>query len=262
MTEIASYHLYRVGEDPAGYLVDPGGIDNPGHLRHARPYLLSGKDYFLFPVGVEGFSRDGTALLALHRPIGYNATIGQTLNTEEARISLNGTFPGGPGGADAQQAMVDCINILRSQPPDPGLILVAAGVFLREQYVLPENWNFTHDPEDRTHSISYTITFVRIGEGDAAKDKAGTPPRANPGVSTGNYGQPTKVFTVQDGVRTLRAIAGIVYGNADQWAKLVTYNQGSLALFQRSAALNIAHGLPSYQLPTYRWPLGTKFRYE
>lgn len=263
--EIVKFEIWKpsTGQDPAKYLVDPGSVVAPGQhsagqLRHARPYLVSDQAFFVFPVGVEGFTRSGQATLGLHHYIGGNTVEGVTIHFEEARIELSGTFP----GITAQDNMVECINILRSQPASPGLVLYAPGVFEREQYILPESWNFTHDPADRSHSIDYTITLVRIGEGTKVPDKAGTPPPPNPSITKRKpKGKPARIFIVKDNVRTLRAVAKAVYGDQSKWNKIVQLNQGQLASWQRGQGMNVANGLPSYQLPTYRWPIGTKFSY-
>ena len=257
--EIAEFEHWRpgTGQDTAKYLVEPGhvraaGDHSAGQLRHARPYLVSGPQIFVFPAGVESFTRSGQAQLGLHHYIGDNTVDGVTIHYEEARIELSGTFP----GITAQDNMVNCINILRSKPREPGLVLWAPGVFEREQYVLAENWNFTHDREDRTHSIEYTISLVRIGEGRNAGDKSGISPPPNPTNKTKPRGKPSRIFTAKDGARTLRAIAQIVYGDQSKWQRLVTLNQGQLNTWKRNHP-----SVPTFQLPTFRWPLGTKFRY-
>jgi hypothetical protein len=265
--DVAEYEIWRpgTGQDPAKYLVDPGTVRlqegqvkaSPGSLRHGRPCLMNGNHLFVFPVGVEGFTRSGTATLGLHRYIGDNSVDGITVHYEEGRIELRGTFP----GLTAQDTMVDCINVLRSPSPDPGLVLFAPGVFEQEQYVLPETWNFDHAEDDRTHSITYSITFVRIGEGGKVSDKHGAPPPPNPGTKTKPKGKPSQIFTIKDGARTLRQVAASVYGNQDLWQRLVDLNAGQLADWQRGNALNDAYNLPTYQLPTFRWPIGTQFRY-
>lgn len=249
------------GNDPAKYLVRPGSITgrnkhSPGNLTHARPYMISGNTIFAFPVGVEGFTRSGSAQLGLHKYLGENAVRGNVTHREEARIELSGTFP----GVTAQELMVNCINILRAVSPKPGLILYAPGVFNAEQFVLPESWTFTHDPEDRTHSIAYTISFVRTGEGQTVDDPIGKPPDEQPGVKSIPRGKPIRTFSVTDGARTLRQISFIVYKDANKWQKIVQLNAGQLALFQRSAAVNAQNNLPTWKLPLYRWPIGTKFR--
>lgn len=250
------------GLDPAAYLIDPGTVSGPGQhsagqLAHARPYIVAGNSIFVFPVGVEGFRRTGSATLGTHKYIGDNAVDGVTTHFEEARITLTGTFP----GLTAQDTMVECINTLRAQHEDNGLVLYAPGVFEREQYVLADDWEFDHAEDDRTHSITYSITFLRIGEGRNVTDPRGAAPPPQPTAGTMTKGSPAKTFIVRDGAQTLRAIAGIVYGNVNKWPQLVDLNAGQLADWQRGNALNAIYGLPTYQIPTYRWPVGTKFRY-
>lgn len=240
------------GQDPAKYLVNPGQVSAPGkhtagQLAHARPYIVNGNAIFVFPVGVEGFRRSGTATLGMHKYIGDNSVDGITTHYEEGRIYLSGTLP----GLTAQDAMVACINILRTPSTDQGLILYAPGVFEREQYVLAEDWQFDHDEDDRTHSITYQITFVRIGEGNKVKDPTGSPPPPQPSIST-TKGKSARIFVARDGAQTLRSIASVVYGDASKWTKLVVVN---------ASAAGVLLNVPSYQIPTYRFPIGTKFQY-
>jgi len=250
--KIAQYARWRqnVGQDPAKYLVDPGSVGTPGGLRHPRPYLVNGKMIFIFPVGPEGFHRSGQAQLGLHHYIGDNAVDGVTVHYEEARIELSGTFP----GITSQDNMVECINILRTPPQDPGLILRAPGVFDNEAYCLPESWDFSHDSDDRTHSIDYTITLVRLGEGKKLKDPHGAAATPNPTVRRGkSRGKSSRIFTVKDNARTFRAISNIVYGTPAKWQKILQLNGNTVGSWWNS--------IPTYQLPTFRWPVGTKFRY-
>jgi hypothetical protein len=245
------------GLDPAKYLLDPGQVLAPGkhsagQLAHARPYISNGSDFFVFPVGAEGFRSQSQAQLGLHRYIGDNAVDGVVIHREESRIVLTGTFP----GITSQDNMVECRNILRSIPHGPGIILWAPGVFEREQFVLAENWDFNHDADDRTHSIDYTITLVRIGGGHKVKDPTGRIPPPQPGTKSQPRGKPQRIFTVKAGVRTLRAISKVVYGTQDKWGNLVALNQGQMNAWKKQFP-----NLGAYQLPTYRWPIGTKFRY-
>jgi hypothetical protein len=246
------------GEDTAKYLVNPGTVKSPGrhsagNLRHARPYLANGSKFFVWPIGVEGFTRRGEALLGLHRYIGGNASDGVTINHEEARIELTGTFP----GITAQANMVNCINMLRSKTPERGLILYAPGVFNREQYVLPESWEFDHPEEDRTHSITYRITLARIGEGAKVRDPHGTAPPPNPSVKKIKpKGKPSRIYVINDGIRTLRMVANEVYGNQNSWQELVKKNQTAISKWRKTH-----QNLPNHRLPTFRWPVGTKFHY-
>jgi hypothetical protein len=246
------------GQDPARYLIYPGTINapgrhTPGNLRHARPYLVNGHRLYAFPIGVEGFRRSGQAQLGLRHFLGDNTVDGVTMHYEEARITLSGMFP----GTTAQQNMVECINMLRSHTKERGLILYAPGVFNREQFVLPENWDFSHDADDRTHSIDYTITFVRIGEGKRAKDPKGTPPPRNPTAKRKPKGKPERIFTVRQGVRTLRGIAKVVYGDPTKWPQIVQLNRSQLSSWQGKASENKQGG---WSLPYFRFDIGTKFR--
>lgn len=240
------------GQDPARYLVDPGSVSAPGkhragNLAHARPYIVNGVKIFVFPVGTEGFRRSGQSSLGLHRYIGADSVDGRIMHYEEGRIELRGTFP----GLTSQQCMVDAIHVLTSVAPQSGMTLYAPGVFDREQFVLPESWDFNHDPDDRTHSIDFTITFVRISTGKMLKDPRGKPPPPQPQRKTIPRGKGTRTFTIKDGARTFKSVATIVYDNSGLWSKLADMNQ---PLIQKT-------GIPQHQIPNYRWPIGTKVHY-
>jgi len=206
----------------------------------------------VFPTPVEGFSRSGTAQLGLRHYIGANHVDGVAIHLEEARITLTGTFP----GQTSQINMVECINMLRSKTGGKGLTLYAPGVFNKEQYVLPENWDFTHPEDDRTHSITYSITLVRLGEGPRVNDPLGSPPRSQSRVST-QRGKPQKVFTVKENVRTLRAVAQSVYGSASKWTQLVALNKQQLAQIQKKLGKDTGQ----HKMATFRLPIGLKIHY-
>lgn len=240
------------GQDPAAYLVDPGSVRSAGkhragNLGHARPYIVNGAKLFVFPVGTEGFRRSGQAQLGLHRYIGENAVDGRTMHYEEGRIELRGTFP----GLTSQQCMVDSIHVLTSVAPPNGMVLYVPGVFDREQFVLPESWDFNHDPDDRSHSIDFTITFVKKETGKLVKDPRGTPPPPQPVKKSIPRGSANRTFTIKDGARTFQSVATIVYNNSGLWAKLADMNQ---TLIRRA-------GLGQHQVPNHRWPIGTKIHY-
>src|SRR5215467_6641854 len=245
------------GMDPARYLVFPGSVlapgrHSPGNLRHARPYLVNGRTMFIFPIGVEGFRRSGQAILGLRHYIGDNAADGVTVHYEEGRITLNGTFP----GLTAQQNIVELLSLLRTKTTGNGLVLYAPGVFNKEQFCLPESWDFTHSEDDRTHSIDYTLTLVKLGEGPKVKDPKGVPGPAVPGQKVVPKGKPTREFAVKGNTRTLRAIAWKVYGDANKWTQLVSLNRDRLGVLQSQSRTSSSHNLPYY-----RFAIGTKFRY-
>jgi hypothetical protein len=249
----SDYQVWKqnTGMDTARYLVNPGYVKSAtdksaGNLAHVRPHLVCGSKFFVFPVGVEGFNASGQAMLGLHHYLGASVVAAKQMHREEGRIELTGVFP----GITAQQNMVQCRDLLRSQAPAVGMSFYAEGVFETVQYVLPESWSFTHDEGDRTHSINYTITFVRIGTGPKISDPAGKAPPPQPGVKSNPKGK-GRIFIVRAGVRTLRQISKVVYGNPDKWPRLADLNKNTV--FYTSFG--------SYQLPLVIWPIGTKFKY-
>lgn len=178
----AQIFIPGTGQDPAKYLVNPGSWDErsksmtPGDLAHARPWLDSGNRVFVWPVPTEGFRRTGQSMLGLHHYIGDQYVDAQVIHRDEARIEMTGVFPGTSG----QDNMVEFGNTLNDDPPDAGMVLNVPGVFDQVKFVVPENWEFSHDADDETHSISYTVTFVVIGDGRRLPDPSGTAP-GNPG---------------------------------------------------------------------------------
>lgn len=252
----------NAGHNPARYMVNPGVVKgennhSPGQLRHARPYLVAGTRIFVFPVGVEGFRRSGTAGVSIHRNLNEVAVDVHVFHREEARITLRGTFPGN----QSPEMMTECIAMLRSKSAAPGLTLYAPGLFAREAYVVPESWEFDHPEDDRTHSITYEITFIRTGEGQKTKDTTGKPAPPNPTVLVKPKGKPSRFYTVAQGVVTLRQMAAFLYKDANKWQQIVALNGKLIGNWQKKQIQNQINSLPSYSLPTYRWPLGTKFRY-
>jgi hypothetical protein len=249
-------------DDNAAFLINPGTVKSPGvhsagNMRHARSYIVNGSKIFIFPVGTEGFRRSGTSSLSLHRYIGATSVDGVTVHYEEGHIELSGTFP----GITSPDVKDDCLDILTTPPPDAGAIaLWMPGVFNREQIVLPESWDFAHSADDRSHSIDYTISFVKIGESRTVSDTPGRPSPQVPGVTTLPRGTSSHVFIASERAQTLQQIAKVVYGSQDEWGRLVSLNSGAMAQWQ---AMNDANsfGIATYQLPTYRWPIGTPFNY-
>lgn len=245
----------NTGQDPAAYIIGPGTISGPnkhssGNLRHARPYIVNGNKLFGFPVGVESFRRSGNASIGSHRTIGSRNVRGQTTQYEEGRVELSGVFP----GITSQVKMEACLEILTT-PQRNGMRLYMPGLF-DTLIVLPENWDFSHEGDDRTHSIAYTISFLIIGVSKPVSDPKGKPAPTNPTIKKKPKGKPQRVFTVRANARTLISIARIVYNDADEWRLLVQRNQGQLNKWKKQHPKVTTH-----QIPTYRWPIGTKFSY-
>jgi hypothetical protein len=206
----------------------------------------AGSRMFVFPVGVEGFRRSGETKLDTHFYIGDNSADGVVVHHEEAHIELSGVLP----GLTAQDNMVDCISLLRSCPMD-GMFLYVPGIFEKVQYVLPQTWDFSHEGDDRTHSISFTISYLRIGEGGKTRDPLGTAPPTNiPGSKSDPKGSAAKTFTVKAGARTLRQIASIVYGDPEKW----------ITLYQLNSFGSGGSDTPMFTYATAVLPIGTVLR--
>jgi len=239
-------------QDPARYLILPGdGLKTPGQLKHVRPHIVCGNKIFSWPVGIEGFRVTGQAQLSLHHYLGGNTVDAQTLHREEGRIELTGTFP----GLTAVNNMIALRDLLRSRSPQKGMLFYAPGLFIVEQFVIPESWEFTHDADDRTHSIAYSVILVRVGSGKPIADPSGKQPPQNPGTKTTPKGG-GKFFVVRAGARTFRQIAKKVYGNPDRWPRLVNLNTNEL-----NKMFPYGISIPAHELPTHVWPIGMRIRY-
>lgn len=233
------------GQDPARRLIPDSQLFYP------RPSIQSGNKKFTWPVGVEGFRSSGAAQLAIHRYLGENAVEVNVTHLDEHRLELTGTFPGRTSRAN----MVALRDIIMNKAPERGKILTLPGVFEEVKYVAIENYDFTHDRDDRSHSIDYTISFVVMGTGKKIKPRKGVPPAPQPTVKGANRGQPARYFVARDGGRTFRQVAKLKYGDDDQWRKLVQLNQQLISKATSKGTITSA------QVPNYRWPIGTKIRY-
>ena len=229
------------GQDPARRLIPDS------QLFHKRPSISSGANVFVWPGGVEGFRSSGQALLGKHYFIGDDDVDVQVIHLDEARFEMSGVF----AGKTSVDNMRELKALLASPSPDRGKILYVPGIFERIQYVNCENYDFQHDPDDRTHSISYQIIFIKTGIGKLIKDPHGKPPIPNPKVKKKNKGKSHRKVTVQQGRQTLRQIAKFAYGNANLWTRVLELNE--------TRVKKLAPNVPRHALPNHRFPLGTKF---
>jgi len=234
----------NTGMDPARLLVPDG------NLYHKRPYLQSGDLVYMWPVGVEGLRHSGTAALAIHRYIGDDDVDVQVVHRDESRIEMTGTFP----GITSVDNVAALKLLIRDNTPNAGKILFLPGIFERVQYVVVENYDFVHAADDRTHSFDYTISFIRKGPGKRIADPHGKPAPPNPTRKTKPKGKPSRYAIARSGNQTLKQIANKMYGDANKWKHLADLNA---TLIADSSNSNIAY----YEIPTHRWPLGTKIYY-
>lgn len=234
-------HNARYGEDTARYLLDPGD-------EFRRPYLrIPGGARFRFPVGTEGFRYTGNASLGIHKYIGDADIEVNVIYRDEPRIVMSGLFPGKQGPAFMRQLL----PILEARTPKVGKVLFLPYIFPRIQYVAAENWEFSHDAEDRTRDIGYNLTFLMVGVGSVITIPGPDVPTPNPVPPT----PPVRYVRVKDGQRTLRGLAKKVYHNSTKWNKIYNLNKKKLdADFKK-------HHVPRHKYPSHRLPLGMKLRY-
>ena len=153
--------------------------------------------------------------------------------------------------------MIALRGVLMSDTPTKGKVLHMPGIFETIQYVVNEDYDFSHEGDDWTHSIQYRVSFIIIGTGTKQPDPHGDPPPENPGESKTTRGTTARFFAVKDGYRSFKAIATRVYNDVNMWTRLVTMNQTLIKEFREQRHIFI----PSHQLPTYRWPIGTRVKY-
>jgi hypothetical protein len=228
---------YQFGVDPSRYTVYPKWFEHPS-------IQIPKGAAFVWPLGIEGFRIAGSAKLGVHSYLGDNAVVVEVAHTDERRIEMSGQFPGNTG----VEVMRDLIEILVGKSEFK--ILRLPGVFPLEQYVVMENYDFNHSEDDRTRSVNYSVTFLRMGVGKRTKRRRVVQPPANP-KNKKNKGKPSKVFVVREGARTLRGIAQKVYGTSTRWVDLFELNTQSLS------RLNT----PYHQMPTKQLPLGFWIHY-
>lgn len=233
---------------------DPAATVAIASLRFSPPSIRSGNSQFVWPFGVEGFRRSGTATLGIHKYLGGSNVDVQVIHSDEAHIEMSGTFP----GLTSQAFMEQLLAVITA---DGSKDLLLPGIFTRIQRVFTESYDFSHDPEDRTHSITYTISFVRttIGSTVSSTQKTvalqteNTSGPSNPrNVSAATLAQSDRVYTVVPGAQTLREISAIVYGDQDSWTDLVDLNKDIISQYNPEGTFL------AFQLPTVRLEIGTR----
>ena len=203
-----------------------------------------------WPVGVEGITVSGNPGLAVHNYLGDNAPVVQIIHRDARRFEMTGIMPGDTG----TENMRGLLTVIETVAPLGYWILaMPTSVFLKEQQVVIENYNFAHPEEDETGSWNYTISFIRTGIGAKRKPPKTTGSPVNPIGSTKKppKGKSNRTFTTKSGGNTLRAVAKLMYGNAERWREI--YNKNKKVL----NSLNV----PLAQLQYKRLPYGLKLNY-
>jgi len=247
---VLNEHTFKKGEDPAAVLP-------LAQLKFSPPSIKSANNTFTWPFGTEGFRRFGSATLGIHKYLGGSNVAVQVIHSDEAHIELTGAFPGLASAALMEQLLV----VITA---DGSKDLFLPGIFTRIQRVFTENYDFSHTADDRTHSIDYTISFVRTTVGAtvptdkaiaAATAQSSAVPSSSRTTAAATVSQSERIFTVVPTAQTLREIAAIVYGDASQWQLLVGLNKDTLDINNPGSTIN------AYELPTIRLPIGTKIAY-
>lgn len=243
-----------IGDDDKRPGVYTGGTETHKFLipkrRIEKPTLaIVGGDQFVWEAGLEGVRISGNATIAEHRYLGDNAVVGFVTHRDTGRIELSGQFSGKTGATNVR----DLRQIIMAVTPKGGKILTLPNrVFIKQQFVIVENYDFVHAQDDRTDSFDYTVSFLLIGVGKKTRSTKKVRPPSNPTSRKAKpKGKATRVFVTKNGASTLRAVAKIVYGNPDRWREI--YNKNLKVL----KSLHI----PLHTLPTKVLPYGIRLHY-
>lgn len=234
-------NLDTVIEDTAKYLLDPDDD-------FARPYLaIPGGRAFVWPVGVEGFEVVDQAELGKHKYLGEIELDVDVTHKGESTITLSGIFP----GWTSTENMLALRAIFYADTPERGKILHLPGIFSNLQYVVCDREAFTHQQDDRTMDIEYSLSVVRVGTGKKSPNTGPTQP--DQGRKSTGKGRGTRRFTVNSKTNTLRRVAYAVFRNGARWTELYAVKKNASWFDKRDIA--------SHKVPDYPLPLGTVVYY-
>lgn len=237
-----------------GGYVEKSGNDDTYFLKSPdsfyRPWLaVPGGSAFVWPGGVEGFTLVSNAQTGIIHYLGSIETTVDLIYPDEFHITLSGTFLGKTSVANK--------NALRSLILQPstqrGKILALPGLESQLLYVAVINHQFTHDQNDSTNNISYSIEFIKTGTDGDLKNPPLEIPAPTPLANKQARGKSQHRVTVRANAQTLRAISTKVYGNSNQASlnKLINLNTDIL----------YDHGVTSFKAASIRLPLGMTLEY-
>lgn len=244
------YRIYTIkgnSDDSAHYLLKPD-------LEFYRPWIASPGPgtsgiAFVWPLGTEGFTLSSSADLGIHKYIGDNDIDVEVTYPDEYHITLNGIFP----GRHSMEQVRALRKVILHKPPSPfGKILALPLIAERVLYVQVVNHSFTHDQEDRTGTIAYSIECVQQGAGSQLKKKTLRPPKKNPTTKKNPRGKSTKRTTVKQGTSTVRATTAQVYEDTSLQNQVLASNLSRLSL---------ELGVPAHQLAYINLPPGTALEF-
>lgn len=247
--------IHPKGPSPAqGYLVSaktPTSDDEARYIlkpdrEFLRPWIATpGGSAYVFPGGIQGFQLQSNAETGIHHYLGDVGTDISVIYPDELHIILTGTFLG--------HTSISNLHAMRSvilQQTIYGHILGLPGIQSQLLYAVPINHQFSHDPGDPSHDVSYSVEFVKTGTGSIAKTPPLQLPQSNPVLSTRPKGKSKNQITTKPGLQTFRAIAQKVYSDISMESifKLIDKN---------SEALDAAN-IPSSKRANTKLPVGFK----
>lgn len=238
------YRVYTIvgnADDAAHYILKPD-------LQFYRPWIASpgvgatGRA-FIWPLGIEGFTLASTADLGIHKYIGDNDIDVEIIYPDEYHITLSGIFPGKTGAQQARELR----EVIAHKSSEFGKVLALPLVAERVLYVQVSNYSFTHDQEDRTGTIAYSVECIQQGAGGKLKRRTLRPPKKNPTTKRQPRGKSTKRKAVKQGGSTVRMAVAQTYGQTDM----------QQILNKNLSTLSTELGIPAHQLAYSQLPPGT-----
>lgn len=255
--------------DPEDSITDPDADlskyiripdDGPPQKRgFERPWLIipGTNKAFVWPGGVEGFTLEGRPELGIYKYIGDVDIDAIVVYPDEPRITLTGTFPGNT--SDGNMIQLRSLLALAQVSHERGMVLHVPYILPRAQYVLCDNYSFSHAVDERTQNIDYNVSFLKIGEGSRIKDTKPTNPTSERrGSST--KGKPQRFYTVKANRSTMRSVVSDLYGS-DIFITEDRYANAAAQIYKANEKTFRKEGITLHRAGTMKLPPGIKLRY-
>lgn len=234
-------------DDSARYLLEPD-------TEFYRPWIANPPNgsAFIWPGGIQGFNISSTSTLGIHHYIGEVDIDVDVIYPSEEHITLTGHFPGKKSVNFLQRLK----KVLLEKTSEAGKVLALPLVEERILYVAVSNYAFTHDENDNTDTVGYSIDLVRVGVGGKLILPTLTPPKNNAQAKKKKKGKSAKKKTVSSGGGgggSLRSLAMAIYGNTsvDAQLQIIKDNQDNLE----------AQGIQAFTLPITSLGNGVELEY-
>lgn len=203
-----------------GYKINPSresDYDTARYLRRPdadfyRPWIANPPNgsAFIWPLGIQGFTYSSQATTGIHHYIGDNDVDVDVVYPDELHITLTGHFP----GRTAPEFMQALRSVALEQSSEDGKILALPGIDDNISFVKVISSSFTHDENDFTTTIAYSIEMIKVGAGGHLDLSKLLPTKLNPTTKKKPKGKSSRQTTTKQGKQTLRQISKGVYGSA------------------------------------------------